>query len=90
MPPEIIKAQQRWPALARQAAARGHDPHRAFALARAVMLGWWQQAATWQDEQIWPQRLHRLTHRPAPCGSEGERSASLRDAAVLPEVLTLT
>ncbi|MGW1563380.1 hypothetical protein ACWCQ1_43885 [Streptomyces sp. NPDC002144] len=88
--PEIARAQQQWPALARQAAARGHDPHQAFALARTIVLGWWQQAAAWQDEQTWPQRLHRLAQAPAARSLDAAWSTALRDAAVLPEVLTLT
>ncbi|WP_329331169.1 hypothetical protein OG866_44555 [Streptomyces sp. NBC_00663] len=88
--PEIGRAQQRWSALARQASARGHDPRQAFALARAVVLGWWRQAAAWQDEQIWPRRLDRLAQASAARGPEAVRSASLRDAVVLPEVIAVT
>ncbi|WP_316745456.1 TniQ family protein [Streptomyces sp. MK7] len=88
--PEIARAQQRWPTLARRAAARGHDPQQAFALACTIVLGWWQQAAAWPDEQIWPERMHRLTQSPAAGSPDTARSTAVRDAAVLPEVLTVT
>ncbi|MFE9839078.1 TniQ family protein [Streptomyces sp. NPDC005551] len=86
--PEIGHAQQRWPALARHAARRGHDPRRAFTLARTIVLGWWQQAPAWQAERIWPARVHRLTHGAAD-GPETVWSAAVRDAAVLPETIAL-
>ncbi|MER7743301.1 TniQ family protein [Streptomyces sp. NPDC096538] len=85
--PEIGRAQQRWPALARHAARRGHDPCQAFALARTIVLRWWQQAPAWQAER-WPARVHRLTHGAAG-GPETVWSAAVREAAVLPETIAL-
>ncbi|MER6441720.1 hypothetical protein ABT275_36020 [Streptomyces sp. NPDC001185] len=86
--PEIGHAQRRWPALARQAVGRGHDPRQAFALARTIVLQWWQHAPAWRAERIWPTRVHRLT-RSTVGDSPAVWSASVRDAAVLPETIVL-
>ncbi|WP_190195024.1 hypothetical protein [Streptomyces minutiscleroticus] len=92
----IGRAQQRWPTLARRAAARGHDLQQVFALARAVVVWWWRQAPHWPDEQIWPARTAALTHAHHRRGGAGEPGgpgegwhALVRDAVVLPELVTV-
>ncbi|MEU3297137.1 hypothetical protein ABZ722_32960 [Streptomyces longwoodensis] len=86
--PEIGHAQQRWRAPARRAARYGHDPQQAFTWARTIVLGWWQQAPAWKAEQIWPARVHRLSHGTAVDGPHTVWSAAVRDVTVLPEVIT--
>ncbi|MFI9771671.1 hypothetical protein ACIHJG_33055 [Streptomyces sp. NPDC052415] len=54
------------------------------------MLGWWQQAAAWQEERIWPQRLHHLIQSPAVSSPEAAWAPALRDAATLPEIIIVT
>ncbi|MEU2058588.1 hypothetical protein [Streptomyces bungoensis] len=50
--PEVA-AQRRWAGVARRA---GAEPERVFALARAVVARWWEQAYDWERETVWPRR----------------------------------
>lgn len=86
--PEIGRAQRRWEAVARRAQVAGHDAGRVFAMAHAVVARWWEQALYWEEESIWPGRLHRVAG-----GSAGERLAWWRavgrDAVTLPETVAV-
>lgn len=86
--PEIAAAQRAWPKVARTAAAAGADPGRVFALAYAVVCAWWEQALEWEQERIWPARLHTLAG-----GDAGLRfwwwRIIARDAVVFPETVAL-
>ncbi|MFJ9720985.1 hypothetical protein ACIRPQ_34475 [Streptomyces sp. NPDC101213] len=42
--PEVATAQRRWAGVARRAVRAGAEPERVFALARAVVARWWEQA----------------------------------------------
>jgi hypothetical protein len=86
--PDIAAAQRRWPAVARRATAAGVAPGAVFALARAVVCQWWELALDWQDERIWPARLHALAGGDA--GPQFWRwRVVAREAAVFPEVMAL-
>ena len=86
--PEITAAQHEWPVVVRRAVAAGVAPEAVFAVARAVVCQWWDLALEWNDEQIWPTRLHALAG-----GDAGETfwwwRAVTREAATFPETLTL-
>ncbi|WP_192583630.1 TniQ family protein [Streptomyces albicerus] len=86
--PEIGRAQRRWEAVARRAQGAGHDAGRVFAMAHTVVARWWEQALYWDEESIWPDRLHRVAG-----GSAGERlgwwRAVGRDAVTLPETVAV-
>ncbi len=58
--PEIAAAQRRWPAVARRAQRAGVEEGAVFAVARAVVCQWWDLALEWEQERIWPARLHQL------------------------------
>lgn len=59
-----------------------------FAVAHAVVARWWEQALYWEQEEIWPWRLHQLAG-----GSVGADLARWRivgrDAAIFPEVVAV-
>ncbi|MFE2285610.1 DNA-binding protein [Streptomyces sp. NPDC059443] len=86
--PEVLAAQQRWAGVDRRARRAGVEPAKVFGLARAVVCWWWEKALDWDQEQIWPTRLHRLAG-----GDAGPRfwwwRAVARDAAVFPEVVAV-
>ncbi|MBD0737468.1 hypothetical protein BGM09_29920 [Streptomyces sp. CBMA29] len=86
--PEVAAAQRAWPKVARTAAAAGADPGRVFALSHAVVCAWWEHALEWEQEQIWPVRLHALAG-----GDAGPRfwwwRIVARDAVVFPETVAL-
>jgi hypothetical protein len=86
--PDVAAAQLAWPKVARTAAAAGADPGRVFALAHAVVCAWWEQALEWEQERIWPARLHALAG-----GDAGPRfwwwRVIARDAVVFPETVAL-
>ncbi|MBT2399574.1 DNA-binding protein [Streptomyces sp. ISL-100] len=85
---EVVAAQRRWPGVARRAVRAGAEPEQAFAVAHAVVARWWEQALSWEQEEIWPRRLHQLAG-----GSVGSRLAWWRivgrDAAIFPEVVAV-
>ncbi|WP_369253709.1 Helicase associated domain protein [Streptomyces sp. R35] len=92
---ELAAAQARWPRVARRAASTGAEPGSVFTVARAVVCGWWQQEAFWQREQVWGQRLERVT---VDTGRRDEAVSGrpvawwrlvARDAVVFPEVVAV-
>ncbi|GDY69985.1 hypothetical protein SAV14893_093780 [Streptomyces avermitilis] len=92
---ELAAAQARWPRTARRAASTGAEPGAVFAVARAVVCGWWQQEAFWEREQVWSQRLERITldtSRRSEVASEWPAAwwqLVARDAVVFPEVVAV-
>ncbi|MFG2304541.1 DNA-binding protein [Actinacidiphila glaucinigra] len=86
--PDIAAAQRRWAAVTRRAAQAGAGPERVFAVARAVVCAWWEQALHWEKEQIWPARLHRVAGGDAG-GDFWRWRAVVRDAVVFPEAVTV-
>ncbi|WP_316745462.1 TniQ family protein [Streptomyces sp. MK7] len=86
--PEVIAAQQQWAKVARRAVRAGAEPERVFALAHAAVARWWEHAYTWEQETIWPRRLHHLAGGNAGGRLEWWRIVG-RDAAVFPETVTV-
>ncbi|WP_328687999.1 helicase associated domain-containing protein [Streptomyces phaeochromogenes] len=92
---ELAAAQARWPRVARRAMGAGVEAGAVFAVARAVVCGWWEQEAFWQREQVWGQRLERvvLGNSRKPRAEVGRPDAwwrlVARDAVVFPEVMTV-
>ncbi|MFD7596306.1 DNA-binding protein [Kitasatospora sp. NPDC059812] len=84
--PEVAAAQRRWEAVARQAVRAGVGPGEVFSVAYAVVCQWWDQALGWEQERIWPARLHALAGGDAS-GDFWRWRAVARDAAVFPEVV---
>ncbi|WP_328952565.1 DNA-binding protein [Kitasatospora purpeofusca] len=84
--PEIARAQRRWARVARRAVRTGVGPGEVFAVARAVVCRWWEQALEWEQERVWPARLHTLAGGDAG-GDFWRWRAVARDAAVFPEVV---
>ncbi|MGW5283447.1 DNA-binding protein [Streptomyces collinus] len=86
--PEVVAAQRRWAGVARRAVRAGAEPERVFALARAVVARWWEQAFGWERETAWPRRLHQVAGGDA--GGDLERWRIVgRDAVVFPEVVAV-
>ncbi|MGW2330367.1 DNA-binding protein [Streptomyces sp. NPDC001700] len=86
--PEVVAAQRRWAWVARRAVRAGAEPERVFALAQAVVARWWEQALQWEQETIWPRRLHQVAGGDA--GGDLERWRIVgRDAVVFPEVVAV-
>jgi hypothetical protein len=86
--PEVVAAQRRWASVARRAVRAGAEPERVFALARAVVARWWEQAYGWERETIWPRRLHQVAGGNA--GGDLERWRVVgRDTVVFPEVVAV-
>ncbi|MFF2023477.1 DNA-binding protein [Streptomyces sp. NPDC058171] len=86
--PEVVAAQRRWAGVARRAVRAGAEPERVFALARAVVARWWEQAYGWERETIWPRRLHLVAGGDAGGDLEWWRIVG-RDAVVFPEVVAV-
>ncbi|MGP3974468.1 DNA-binding protein [Streptomyces sp. 8N114] len=86
--PEVLAAQRRWPGVARRAVRAGVEPEQVFTVAHAVVARWWERALEWEQEEVWPRRLHHLVG-----GSMGGELAwwriVSRDAAIFPEVVTV-
>jgi hypothetical protein len=87
-PAEVVAAQRRWPGVARRAVRAGVVPEQAFTLAHAVVARWWEQALSWEQEEIWPRRLHQLAGGNAGPRLEWWRIVG-RDAAIFPEVVAV-
>ncbi len=86
--PEVVAAQRRWVSVRRRAARAGAEPERVFALSRAVVARWWEQAFGWERETVWPRRLHLVAGGDA--GGDLERWRVVgRDAVVFPEVVAV-
>jgi hypothetical protein len=92
---ELAAAQARWPRVARRAVRAGTEPGDVFAVARAVVCGWWQQEAFWQRERVWGQRLERValdTSRRNQAAWQWPTEwwqLLARDAVVFPEVVAV-
>jgi len=86
--PEVVAAQRRWPGAARRALRAGVEPQQAFTLAHAVVARWWEQALHWEQEEIWPRRLHHLAGGNAGPRLEWWRIVG-RDTAIFPEVMAV-
>ncbi|MEU5099761.1 hypothetical protein [Streptomyces sp. NPDC020996] len=86
--PEVAAAQRRWAGVARRAGRAGAKGGEVFALAHAVVARWWEEALHWQQEEIWPHRLHQVAGGNA--GTDFERWRIVgRDAVVFPEVVAV-
>ncbi|GAA2829046.1 hypothetical protein GCM10010441_61900 [Kitasatospora paracochleata] len=84
--PEVVAAQRRWRAVARRAARLGVGPGEVFGVAWAVVCRWWDQALEWEQEQVWPARLHAVAGGDA--GGDFWRWRVVgRDAVIFPEVV---
>ncbi|MEU9222464.1 hypothetical protein AB0D47_38850 [Streptomyces sp. NPDC048376] len=60
---ELGRAQRRWACLARaglDAGGAGGAPVEVFALARAVVCGWWELEAFGERERVWGRRLEQV------------------------------
>ncbi|MFF4846180.1 hypothetical protein [Streptomyces collinus] len=92
---ELGRARRRWWRLAGAVAAAGAEPGEVFALARAVVCGWWEQEEFWEREAVWGWRLEQVvaaTRRWAgdPVGWEAAQwRLAVRDAVVFPEVVAV-
>ncbi|MDX3067764.1 MULTISPECIES: DNA-binding protein [Streptomyces] len=86
--PEAAAAQRRWAGVARRAARAGVEPERVFALAHAVVARWWEQALHWEQETVWPRRLHQVAGSDAGTELEWWRIVG-RDAVAFPEVVAV-
>ncbi|WP_406841109.1 DNA-binding protein [Streptomyces sp. AHU1] len=86
--PEVVAAQRRWAKVARRAVGAGVEPEQVFALAHAVVARWWDEALSWEREEIWPRRLHRLAGGDAGTELAWWRIVG-RDAAVFPEAVVV-
>ncbi|MFD7732158.1 DNA-binding protein [Kitasatospora phosalacinea] len=88
--PEIALAQRRWPGVAARAVAVGVEPAAVFSVAWAVVCQWWELALGWEQERVWPARLHALARGDAGAG-EGFWwwRVVAREAAVFPEVVAV-
>ena len=65
-----------------------------FGLASAVVCRWWEESLHWEQEQIWPARLHQVVGAAARAGAGttaglGWWRAVVRDALVFPEAVTV-
>ncbi|MGV9551854.1 Helicase associated domain protein [Streptomyces ardesiacus] len=93
---ELGRAQRRWGRLARGVQRAGAVPREVFALARAVVCGWWESQAFWAREEVWGPRLERVLAAnalrrvgdPAGWGLEQWRLL-VRDAVVFPEIVAV-
>ncbi|MFE2538076.1 hypothetical protein [Streptomyces sp. NPDC059371] len=86
--PEMVAAQRRWAGVARRAVSAGVEPEQVFALAHAVAAHWWDEALSWEREEIWPRRLHRLAGGNAGAELAWWRIVG-RDAAIFPEAVAV-
>ncbi|MCC9312320.1 DNA-binding protein [Kitasatospora sp. RB6PN24] len=84
--PELAQAQRRWARVAQRAVRAGVGPGEVFGVAWAVVCRWWDVALGWQEERVWPARLHALAGGDAG-GDFWRWRAVARDAAVFPEVV---
>jgi hypothetical protein len=86
--PEVTAAGQAWAKVAQQARQAGAEPGRVFGLAHAVVARWWDQALHWEQEEIWPRRLHQVAGGDAGADISRWRLVG-RDAVTFPEVVTV-
>ncbi|MBJ6636698.1 TniQ family protein [Streptomyces sp. I5] len=86
--PEVMAAQRQWTGVARRAGRAGAEPGQVFALAHAVVARWWEEALHWEQEEIWPHRLHRVAGGNAGTDLQRWRIVG-RDPVVFPEVVAV-
>ncbi|WP_447034599.1 DNA-binding protein [Streptomyces sp. DSM 118878] len=86
--PEVAAAQRRWAGVARRAVRAAAEPGQVFALAHAVVARWWEEALHWEQEEIWPQRLHRVAGGNAGTDLQRWRLVG-RDPVTFPEVVAV-
>ncbi|MFG3007414.1 TniQ family protein [Streptomyces calvus] len=90
--PEVAAAQRRWAGVARRAVRRavraGAEPGQVFALAHAVVARWWDEALYWEQEEIWPHRLHQVAGGNAGTDLMRWRIVG-RDPVIFPEVVAV-
>ncbi|MFG2638086.1 Helicase associated domain protein [Streptomyces sp. NPDC048362] len=92
---ELGRAQHRWAGAERAAQAAGVAPGEVFALARAVVCGWWQREEFWARENVWGPRLEQVvaatrTQGTDPAGwGDPQWRLLARDAVVFPEIVTV-
>ncbi|MFG3013779.1 DNA-binding protein [Streptomyces cinerochromogenes] len=86
--PEVVAAQRRWTGVVRRAGRAGVDPAQAFTVAHAVVARWWDEALHWEQEEIWPHRLHRVAGGNAGTDLERWRIVG-RDPVIFPEVVAV-
>jgi hypothetical protein len=92
---ELERAQRRWAGAERAAQAAGAAPGEVFALARAVVCGWWQREEFWARERVWGPRLEQVvaatrTQGTDPAGwGDPQWRLLARDAVVFPEIVTV-
>ncbi|MFF4307952.1 hypothetical protein [Streptomyces sp. NPDC001601] len=92
MTAELGRAQRRWGRVEAAAQTAGVQPREVFALARAVVCGWWQREEFWAREKAWGPRLEqvatataRTAGHPQGWGDEQWRLL-VRDVVVFPEL----
>ncbi|WP_425315800.1 TnsA-like heteromeric transposase endonuclease subunit [Streptomyces olivoreticuli] len=81
-------AQRSWWGVVRRAARAGVDAGEVFGLAYAVVARWWEGAYGWEQEEIWPRRLHQVAGGDAGSDLEWWRAVG-RDAVIFPEVVAV-
>ncbi|MFD8032758.1 transposase [Streptomyces sp. NPDC059717] len=92
---ELARARRRWGRIEVAARAAGVVPGEVFALAQAVVCGWWEREEFWAREVVWGQRLDDVvaaTRR--SCGGvagwgDAQWRLLVRDAVVFPEVVAV-
>ncbi|MGW1563379.1 transposase [Streptomyces sp. NPDC002144] len=92
MTAELGPAQRRWGRVEAAARTAGVQPREVFALARAVVCGWWQRTEFWARETAWGPRVEQVAAATArraghPQGWGDEQWRLLvRDVVVFPEL----
>lgn len=86
--PEVVVAQRQWTGVARRAVRAAAEPGQVFALAHAVVARWWEEALHWEQEEIWPHRLHRVAGGNAGTDLQRWRIVG-RDPVTFPEVVAV-
>ncbi|KPH99477.1 putative transposase IS4/IS5 family [Actinobacteria bacterium OK006] len=93
---ELRRAQRRWHRVAASAVASGVAPGEVFALAQAVVCGWWEREDFWARERVWGPRLEQVlgaTRRRWDVAVSGWGDVQwrllVRDAVLFPEVVTV-
>ncbi|MFI6567050.1 Helicase associated domain protein [Streptomyces sp. NPDC050534] len=92
---ELGRAQRQWRRVARAGAAFGANEGEVFALAHAVVCGWWEREEFWQRETVWGLRLEQATAAMRRQGADPpgwgvtQWRWLARDMVVFPEVVAV-
>lgn len=92
---ELMRAQRRWRRVAQAGVAFGADEGEVFALAHAVVCGWWEREEFWQRETVWRLRLEQATAAMRGQGADPvgwgvtQWRWLARDMVVFPEVVAV-